>query len=263
MLYLNGLKQECLLERDEKQNKAISIDSIKDQNIQGIHLIKCIFKSCTYNHSPNYMSSIDGSERPTDKLLTEGDKELTHICFRIDGNEAYTVFEERRNGVSMGMAISYLNKMTKRFVEDKKLCKNFSIHNSIIPSVDFETGLKKTHTISNMEIFVEKKIIGTEYLNFMDFDSNTQDDLTISIKAKPRKTLSVKNVLNVFRKISSEKEMVKRVRIRGRDANKMGVLLDSMNGKKVDEITVDLKENGVVDSYSFFSKVEELLGVCE
>ena len=163
----------------------------------------------------------------------------------------------------MGMAISYLNKMTKRFVEDKKLSKNFSIHNSIIPSVDFETGLKKTHTISNMEIFVEKKIIGTEYLNFMDFDSNTQDDLTISIKAKPRKTLSVKNVLNVFRKISSEDEMVKRVRIRGRDANKMGVLLDSMNGKKVDEITVDLKENGVVDSYSFFSKVEELLGVCE
>ena len=31
--------------------------------------------------------------------------------------------------------------------------------------------------------------------------------------------------------------------------------------KKVDEITVDLLKNGVVDSYSMFSKLEEVLGV--
>ena len=57
--------------------------------------------------------------------------------------------------------------------------------------------------------------------------------------------------------------MTNRIRIRGRDDNKMSILLDSMNGKKVDEITVDLKENGIVDSYSIFSKLEELLGVNE
>ena len=90
---ININKQETMKSTAEKLNKAISIDSIKEEKIPGLHLIKCVFKSCTFNHSPNYMSSIDGSERPTDKLLFEGDKELTHICFRIDGNEAYTVFE--------------------------------------------------------------------------------------------------------------------------------------------------------------------------
>ena len=263
MTYIKSLNPNYLLSRDEKQNKAISIDSIREEKIQGLHLIKCVFKSCTYNHSPNYMSSIDGSERPTDKLLTEGDKELTHICFRIDSNEAYTVLEERRNGVSMGAAIAYLNKMLKKYIEEEKIHEEFSIQSSLIPFDDFITGLGKTNTISAVELFAEKRIIGSEFLNLMDFDSNTQDEVTICIKAKRRKTLSKDSVVRLFRKITSGGEMTNRIRIRGRDDNKMSILLDSMNGKKVDEITVDLKENGIVDSYSIFSKLKELLGVNE
>ena len=43
--------------------------------------------------------------------------------------------------------------------------------------------------------------------------------------------------------------------------NKMSVTIDSLNGKKVDEITVNLLENGVVDTYSILSRLEEILGV--
>ena len=41
----------------------------------------------------------------------------------------------------------------------------------------------------------------------------------------------------------------------------MDVTIDSLNGKKMDEVTVKLQENGIVDSYSLFAKIEELLGV--
>ena len=54
---------------------------------------------------------------------------------------------------------------------------------------------------------------------------------------------------------------ISRIRVRGKDINKMSVTIDSLDGKKVDEVTVNLQENGIVDSYSFFSKIEELLGV--
>ena len=52
-----------------------------------------------------------------------------------------------------------------------------------------------------------------------------------------------------------------RIRVRGKDINKMDVTIDSLNGKKMDEVTVKLQENGIVDSYSLFVKIEELLGV--
>ena len=263
MDYIASLHPNYMLLRDEKQNKAVSIDSIKEEKIPGLHLIKCVFKSCTFNHSPNYMSSIDGSERPTDKLLFEGDKELTHICFRIDGKEAYTVFEERRNGVSMGVAIAYFNKILKKYIEEKKIHEEFFMQSSLIPSDDFTTGLGKTNIISSVELFMEKRFIGSEYFDLMDLDTDMQDDITICIKAKRRKSLSVDSVARLFRRISSGGERVNRIRIRGRDANKMGIILDSMNGKKTDEITVNLKENGIVDSYSIFSKFEDLLGESE
>lgn len=43
----------------------------------------------------------------------------------------------------------------------------------------------------------------------------------------------------------------------------MSVIIDSLKGKRVEEVTVDLTPNGVVDSYSIFAKIEEVMGVTE
>lgn len=262
MTYLKGVDSQRLLHRDEKQNKAIALESIHEEVKQGLHLYKVIFKSCKYNHSPDYMSSIDGSERPTEKLLSEGDKELTHLCFRIDANEAYTIFEERKNGVAIGGVVAYLNRFLKEFIaENDDLEDNFYIWSSIIPPDDFMTALGKTNRISSTELFVQKKVLGTGYLELMDEDINSQDDLVITMKAKPRQSLAKRGIEKVFTALTTGGTEISRIRVRGKDINKMSVTIDSLNGKKVDEVTVNLQENGIVDSYSLFSKIEELLGV--
>lgn len=262
MDYLQTVDSQTLLYRDDKQNKAISLESIREETKQGIHLYKVIFKSCKFNHSPDYMSSIDGSERPTEKLLSEGDKELTHICFRIDTDEAYTIFEERRNGVAIGGVVTYLNRLLKKFIaESDDLEDNFCIWSSIIPPDDFMTALDKTNRISSTELFVQRKVLGTGYLELMDDDVNSQDDLVITMKAKPRQSLAKRGIKKVFTALTTGGTEISRIRVRGKDLNKMNVTIDSLNGKKVDEVTVNLQDNGIVDSYSLFAKIEELLGV--
>lgn len=262
MAYLKSVDSQRLLHRDEKQNKAIALESIHEEVKQGLRLYKVIFKSCKYNHSPDYMSSIDGSERPTEKLLSEGDKELTHLCFRIDANEAYTVFEERKNGVAIGGVVNYLNRFLKEFIaENDDLEENFYIWASIIPPDDFMTALGKTNRISSTELFVQKKVLGTGYLELMDDDINSQDDLVIMMKAKPRQSLAKRGIEKVFTTLTTGGTEISRIRVRGKDINKMSVTIDSLDGKKVDEVTVNPQENGIVDSYSLFSKIEELLGV--
>lgn len=262
MTYMQNVEDIKRLIRNEKQNKAVALESIYEENRKGLHFYKVIFKSCKYNHSPDYMSSIDGSERPTDKLLTEGDKELTHMCFRIDENEVYTVFEERRNGVSIGGVVAYLNEFLKSFInENDDLEDDFCLEASIIPPDDFLTALGKTKRIASVELFVQKKILGTEYLGLMDDDINSQEDLIIWTKAKPRKSLTKRTVEKVFTKLTSSGSEISRIRVRGKDINKMNVTIDSLNGKKVDEVIVNLQENGIVDSDSMFSQFEKLLGV--
>ena len=113
LAYLDALSTQDKLFNDEKTKKAVAVDRMLNETKSGLHLYKIVFKSCKYNHSPDYMSSRDGSERISDKRIDEGDKELTHMCMRIDGHEAYTIFEERRNGVTIGGVISYFNRHLK------------------------------------------------------------------------------------------------------------------------------------------------------
>ncbi len=78
MYYINILTGADKTIRIEKYKKAISIETISTDIVAGGYLVKIIFKSCKYNHNPKYMSSIDGSERDSNKQSEEGDKEKTH-----------------------------------------------------------------------------------------------------------------------------------------------------------------------------------------
>lgn len=261
--YVSNLPEANKLFRDEKNNKAVALSTIRDETKQGLHLYKITFKSCKYNHSPDYMSSADGSERPTDKQLYEGDKELTHMCMRIDGAEAYTIFEERKNGVSMGGVIKYLNKYLHAFLVEQGIADIFYLWANIIPPDDFLTALDATDRISIAQLFVEKRVLGSGFLNLMDVDANSQDDLLVTLKSKPRQGLPKRALRQAFQALTTEGSSISRIRLYGKDINKMNVIIDSLGGKRINEVTVDLTPNGVVDSYSIFAKIEEVLGVTE
>lgn len=261
--YLNELPNQDKLFNDEKTKKAVALSSLRDETKEGLHLYKIVFKSCKYNHSPDYMSSRDGSERVSDKRLDEGDKELTHMCMRIDGNEAYTVFEDRRNGVTIGGVISYFNRYFKDFLQAKGIEENFYLWAGIVPPDDFMTALNNTTRVSVAEIFVDKSVLGSGYLDLMDIDASSQDDLVMTLKSKHRQSLPKHAIQSTFRKLSTAGTVVNRIRLYGKDLNRMNVMIDSLHQKKVEEVIVDLLPNGVVDTYSIFAKIEEVLGVTE
>ena len=261
--YLNELPEQEKLFNDENRKKAVALASLTDETKEGIHLYKLVFKSCKYNHSPDYMSSKDGSERISDKRLDEGDKEITHMCMRIDGHEAYTVFEDRRNGVTIGGVISYFNRHLKNYLQAQDLEDNFYLWAGVVPSDDFLTALNNAARISIADIFVDKTVLGSGYLDLMPLDPSSQDDLVMTLKSKPRQTLPKRAIQSTFRKISTKGTIVNRIRLYGKDINKMNIMIDSLHQKKMEEVTVDLLPNGVVDTYSIFAKIEEVLGVTE
>ena len=263
LAYLNGLPTQSKLFNDEKSKKAVALASILDETKEGIHLYKIVFKSCKYNHSPDYMSSRDGTERASDKRLDEGDKELTHMCMRIDGHEAYTIFEDRRNGVTIGGVISYFNRHLKDFLHIRDIEDNFCLWAGIVPPDDFMTALNNAMRISVADVFVDKSVLGSGYLNLMEIDASSQDDLVMTLKSKPRQSLPKRAIQGTFRKLSTEGTVVNRIRLYGKDINRMNIMIDSLHQKKVEEVTVDLLPNGVVDTYSIFAKFEEVLGVTE
>ena len=256
--YINGLTGKDRIISDRKSNKAMDIEKI--EIIEGENeFARIIFKSCKYNHSPNYMSSEDGSERKTDKKLTEGDKEITHMLLKIDDKEAYTIFEERRAGVSIGNVINFFNKNLRDLKEKDVISDDRILEFGIVPSEDFLRLIDKSDRIISAELYTDNQILGSEYLNILDLDNNTREDITVTIKAKKRESLVKATFRNLFIKLTAEETKVKRIRLYTKDDNNLNVIVDTNRAKKLDEITVSLKKDGTVDSDSIFAKMEQLL----
>ncbi len=261
--YIVSLPEADRILNDERNAKAQELYSIEKTTKQGKNLLKVIFKSCKYNHSPDLMSSIDGTERASDKKPFEGEKELTHMCMEITATEAFTIFEDRKNGVTLRQVIAYLNKWLQKYIQDKEIESNFYFMYGIVPSEDFLESLNKVKRITLAELFAERDLLGSDGLNLMDLDDNSQDEIVMQVKTKRKHSLSVQSIQQVFNRMIASESRLNRVRIYAKDEQNMNVVLDSMNAKKKQEITVELKENGTVDSYSIFSKMEDILGVTE
>lgn len=262
--YLSSLQDSEKIFRDEKNKKAVSIESITPFTKEGMNFLKITFKSCKYNHFPDYMSSVDGSERPTDKRNDEGDKELTHTMMKVTTVEAYTIFEERRNGVTIGGVIKYFNQKLKEFYLKQGIESELYLCAGCIPPDDFLESLNKSTRISVADIFLTKSVLGSEALNLIgDTDYDCRDELVLTMKSKSKESLKKRALRGLYNKIGSSEIKVERLRLYGKDTDNMDITLDTLKKKKVNQITVELRPNGTVDSYSIFAKFEELFGVTQ
>lgn len=227
--------------------------------------MKLVFKTCKYNHSPDYMSSNDGSERESDKSLYEGEKERTHLLGKLKDDEIEIVLEERKSGISITGIIRYIDKFIKKYRKEKEITESFKLKYSIVPMEDFKENLKKLKRVCSADICIHKKLLGSEGLEIMNrSDINMKDEIVISCKVKRGESLMKRQMEELYHSAISESEKITRVRIYGKDDNNINVLLDSEIIKRVEHIDASLNDTkGTVDSFAFFSKVEEIFGVDE
>ena len=261
--YIDSLEGVERINNDKKAKKATGVQSIQIYEKQGMEFARIVFKSCKYNHSPNLMSSIDGTERPSDKLLTEGDKELTHVLMRFDPEEAYTICENRQSGISFKSIIDYLNASLVRMIRKEGIDEKRKIGYSCIPSENYSTIIDGSSRITNMEIYTENKWLGSQYMNLMELTDSFNEEIVISVKAKKKESIAKSIAKGIFQKVTSTERSISRVRLYMKDENNFNVVLDSLGAVKNEEITVELREDGTVDTFSIFSKMEEALGVFE
>lgn len=244
-----------------RANKAISIEWVNVSQINYQDTIEIIFKSCKYNHSPDYMSSVDGSVRPSHKQLHEGEKELTHLCMKVTSLEAEVILEERRSGVTINEIVRYIKQCLRVYNGQNQISNNFKLEYGIVPSDDFVTSLEGMTKVKVAEIYKHKRILGSEALNLLNReDHSMKEDIIITMKAKKGESLGKTFLKRAYEVIGEDVE-TKRIRIYGNDEDNKGIKLDSDMMKRLDFVKAELNENGVVNSGSIFNKMIESLGV--
>ena len=245
-------------------NKAITIDKHLFTQYHADYVVRIVFKSCKYNHSPEYMSSVDGTERDSDKLPHEGDKEKTHLCIRISTFDASLLLEERRSGVTINEITNYLNKMLRQYLTIKGMPKNFKIIYGAEPSQNFLSLLDAARDIKVAELHTSKVYLGSEAMGVVQEEDNSmKEEIVITIKAQPKESLRKRVFKRIFRELTSEESKVSRIRLYGHDENSNILRIDSQPLKKVDYVTADLEQNGTIKTESIFEKMYVVLGIIE
>jgi hypothetical protein len=260
--FINFIDSHGYIMSINRSNKAMSIERTIVEQINYIDLAKIIIKSCKYNHSPDYMSSLDGSTRDSDKQLHEGEKELTHLCLKIGTLEAELILEERRSGVTINELVKYFNHCLKDYLRSLGQPVNFRISFGIIPSDDFLTSLNGLSRVKVGEIYKHKRVLGSEAMGLLQReDLSMQDDIIVTMKAKKGESLGKRMFEQFYESLTGGESEITRIRIYGQDGNYNSIRLDSDMMKKLEYVRAELEENGTVNSRDVLDKMVELLGV--
>lgn len=262
--YVGSLPEDEKIIRLDQYKKAVTIGEIAITSINNNYSVQIVFKSCKYEHNPRYMSSIDGSERDSDKKSYEGEREKTHLCMQISPVEVKTILEERKSGVTIKGVVDYLERNLKKYIDLKKENKNFKIIHGIIPTKNFIESLNDLREAKVAEIHTYKRLLGSEGYNFLEReDSCMKDDIVITAKSNPGIGLT-KNILQrAYESFVAGASQIKRIRIYGIDSDNNPVKIDSEVIKKLEYIKAQLDIDGTVNSPSILAQMKSILEVSD
>lgn len=198
------------------------------------------------------------NERDNPKSLTEGEKEKTHFAIKVTQEDVYLIAQHNFQGFSVINMISYL----KHFVKDYELSidnhNNYSIIFSKIGSNNFLTELERLKRTALAEVTMDKRLLGSDALNFSNRTTNVQENIVLVAKAS--KSFSMPEfAIDLFNKMTRQESPISKIRIKGKDEEDNDILIDTDLICKIEFIEVD-KDNitGELNSQQILQKLEDI-----
>jgi len=107
-----------------------------------------VIASAKYNHRPDLIDTETAKVGSSPKLLTEGEKEKTHLVLLVGDDEIIVLLEERQAGIGIKSFVSYINFFAKEFARKNGAVWPHILEDQIIPKGDFLTELAALKRVS-------------------------------------------------------------------------------------------------------------------
>lgn len=259
--YINSLPVEKRMDNIESQKKVYCLKELMKPEED---IITIVFQSGKYGHNPDYLSSIDGTTRPTEKHFEEAEEELTHLCIKLKDEKAIFLLEERRSGMSINRIIDYFNSYINDF--EKTSNKKYSYHffSEIYPARNIADILNNFSTSNVLELYAKKDIIGDEMKEFSGFKSPlVRDQIILTLKSERRESFPG-NFLETVKRLAEQiigKKSLKytRVRLKGKNNNKNPIVFDTEVLRLKEQVESLLNENGTVNTQDILAKMVPII----
>lgn len=231
-----------------------------------------IFSSAKYEYRPPVIDKTTLSTKNNPRTLTEGDEELTHVKFYVERDHIDFLIEERINGITSKGICDYFNAFKYEYIgyekaaweslsaKDKKLspkpANTFRFVLGFIPNAQFIKTLKNSRSVSAGHIYVEKQLIGSEFMQYSSRLNTFNDDIKLTISSSTQTPDIIEDLYNKMQQGTSK---INRIRVEVYDEHGVKSTIDTESFKLKKSIEVERNVlDGVIESKSLFDEMGRL-----
>mgnify|MGYP000038506370 FL=1 len=253
------LTDKTRLERklDIAKDKIVFLDTYTSDEVKP--LLKLRFKSAKHSYRAPLIDKNTVEERDNPKRFEEGEQMKTHALIKFKDGYAFLFLETGSGVLTSNNLKEYLNQMLVLYNKehsDDELLGHFSLQ--MIPCENFRDVLQSMTRVSCAEIYTEKRILGSDALNFSDPTDELREEVVVSIKAERKKSIA-RLAYRLLDKFSGGESVIRRIRVKGKMSNNNDSIIDTgflLKKEYVDVLQDD--ETGQLKSANMFSKLVEL-----
>jgi hypothetical protein len=250
---LAKIQRKCDLSGD----KFAYFDSI---GLYADETISILVKSAKHGYRAPLIDRNTVVVRDNPKTINEGEQMKTHMVLKFTDTDIVCIMEIGLNMFTCNDLITYLNKMVARYNEEKEETRQ--IHGlfgiQMIMRNDFSNALESMNRVTCANVYVDKRVLGGDLLNFSNRTETIKESVVMSIGVT--KGNSAKEFAkDVFRRIAGANTVVKRIRVKG--ISNMGAesIIDTEFFGKKDIVDVNRNsDTGEYDSSEMFKVLKGL-----
>jgi hypothetical protein len=226
------------------------IEAINPRYFQG--RTKCYFgciKSATFGTKKDLLDSLTNSERENPKSITEGEKEENYFVLAFNGNSEFEIiYQNAQNGITSNQFKSYLDKFILKYLTSIEQEMNFSSEIGDIIIENPEEIIGRLDRIVECKVYVDKEVLGSQFLNFTERTLNIKENLVVDIRADFKQSI-VEVARDLIQNIVHNNRISK-IWVRGKDNdnNETKFFIERIMKSKYIDVTLDPNKKSIVKS---------------
>lgn len=209
---------------DLKDDKFCYLDEFK--KVQGRDFYLGVMESARSAFRPKLIDKTNGSKRSNPRGLSEGDIERTHFLVGVYPNEVKLFIEYNHSGVRVNSFVNYLKAFVKAYSKKAKLDGEYSILHLEIAPVSFMTQLESAVKASSVEMFVDKKILGSNFLRFSERTVAVRRDVVLTVSSKRNEDIKTL-AMDFFAAYRDTEKGISRIKVRAKNPDNHDVVIDT------------------------------------
>lgn len=259
--YINGL-QLIQRKKDLHNDKFVFLDIFSiHREIDGSYLVQILFKSAKHSYRAPLLDRNTVESRENPKTMAEGEQMKTHVLIKFKDGDAILFLETGANMLTISNIIEYLNNQKNDYnsqQEDEENMIHGKFYSEMIARDDFREVLAEMSRVSLAEVYIDKTILGSEFLNFSNPSDELKEDIVMSLKAEKRKCIK-QHIYDLLDKWSGNNSKITRLRIKGKLPNNNESVIDTSFINKREFIDAQQDDDtGEYNSLYMFSQLVNL-----